>query len=399
MDLIIRNVRLAAGPAPLVSGVAAGGIAALNPHNPSTPPFEFDGGGSLAFPGFVESHIHLDKAATLHRCGTDGTTLATAIRKITELKASFTVQDVHDRAVRVLRDAVTHGTTVMQSFVEVDHAAGLRSLEALLTLAAEARHAIDLRLCAFAQDGLTQHPDGEALLDEALRLGAQSVGGCPYTDPDPEEQIRRILALAARHDCNADFHIDFDLDPTASALPALIRHVIETGYQGRVAIGHATKLSVLPEDEQTAILEGLLAADIVLTALPATDLFLMRGSMAPLMRYARMGGRCALATNNIVNPFTPFGDANLLRMGNLFANITGASSDADLSLIWDMLTTSPASSLGVPATIAEGAPANIVLIDAPDTATAVRELRPVLGGWKAGVWTFVRHRPEMKAPF
>lgn len=399
MDLIIRNVRLASRSAPLDIGIVAGRIVALHPQIASSAAAEYDGGGSLAFPGFVESHIHLDKAATLHRCGTDGATLATAIKKITDLKAQFTVQDVHDRGARVLREAVTHGTTIMQSFVEVDHAAGLRSMEALLALAAEARHAIDLRLCAFAQDGLTQYAGGEALLDEALRLGAHSVGGCPYTDPDPEEQIRRILALAAKHGCNADFHIDFDLDPTASRLPYLIRHVIETGYQGRVAIGHATKLAVLPEDQQTAILEGLLAADIVLTALPATDLFLMHGAMAPLMRYARMGGRCALATNNIVNPFTPFGDANLLRMGNLFANITGASSDADLAMIWDMLTISPASSLGVPATITEGAPADIVLIDAPDPATALRELRPVLSGWKAGVWTFVRHRPEMKAPF
>ncbi|ACI52262.1 N-isopropylammelide isopropylaminohydrolase [Gluconacetobacter diazotrophicus PA1 5] len=399
MDLIIRNVRLTPHAAPLDIGVTAGRITALHPDIPRTAAVEHDGGGCLAFPGFVESHIHLDKAATLHRCGTEDASLAAAIRKITELKATFTVQDVHDRGARVLRDAITHGTTVMQSFVEVDHAAGLRSLEGLLALAEEARHAIDLRLCAFAQDGLTQHADGEALLEEALRLGARSIGGCPYTDPDPQEQIRRILALAARHDCDADFHIDFDLDPTASALPFLIRHVLETGYRGRVVIGHATKLSILPTDEQTAILDGLLAADIMLTALPATDLFLMRGSMAPLMRYARMGGRCALATNNIVNPFTPFGDGNLLRMGNLFANITGATTDADLALIWDMLTTSPASSLGVPAAITEGAPADIVLIDAPDPATAVRELRPVLGGWKAGVWTFVRHRPEMKASF
>lgn len=395
MDLIIRNVAIPTFPARQDIGVRDGRIVALAPHLDTHGDEEEDGSDCMAFGGFVESHIHLDKAYILDRCQNRDGSLKSAIATTQAAKSAFTTDDVQMRADRVIKAAIGCGTMAMQTFVEVDEYVGLRSLDALRILRDEYSDFIDLRICAFAQDGLTQFADGRRLLDHALRQGANTVGGCPYTDPDPREHVRQVMRLAARYDCDVDFHVDFDVEPEGSILPFVIEQTLAMGYQGRVSVGHATKLSVMQPDRLQPILSGMLRADILLSALPATDLFLMGGVMAPLLQYHHMGGRCTLGTNNVVNPFTPFGDVNLLRMGNLFANMERLYQNEDMAWIFDMLTVIPAGALRVAGLPELGGSADIVLLEAPDPATAVRELRPVRTGWKRGRRTFRNHGVEL----
>ena len=110
------------------------------------------------------------------------------------------------------------------------------------------------------------------MLGVALRSGADLVGGCPYTDPEPGEHIRRIFDLAARFDARVDFHLDFDLEPSESHLPAVIAETVRRRYQGRVSVGHVTKLSATPPEELDALTVALSEAGVAVTALPATDL-------------------------------------------------------------------------------------------------------------------------------
>ena len=67
-----------------------------------------DVGGKLVLPGFVETHIHPDKAFIADR--TEGLRAGgpTAQTLVAELKKSFTVDDVYRRARRVMdcHDAV-----------------------------------------------------------------------------------------------------------------------------------------------------------------------------------------------------------------------------------------------------------------------------------------------------
>jgi cytosine deaminase len=244
------------------------------------------------------------------------------------------------------------------------------------------------------------------MLDEALANGAALVGGCPYTDPDPVRHVGLTFDLAEKHSVAVDFHADFDLDPAGSILPEIIRHTRERGFSGRVSIGHATKLAAMTSDEVTALGTDLAEAGIAVTALPATDLFLLgrdasglvpRG-VAPLMRLAELGALVSLGNNNILNPFTPFGDASLLRMANLFANVAHLSRDADMTAVFEMISTNPATQLGKAQALAVGQPADIVLLDAPSTAMAVRTVAPVLCGYKRGRKSFERARPLLFKP-
>lgn len=396
LDLIISNARLAGWDTPVAIGIAAGQIAEIAPIIASTAPRD-DAGGALAFGGFVECHIHLDKAGILARCPICEGTLKEAVALTAQAKAGFTVADVRERATKVVEQAIFHGTTRLRSFVEIDPRAGFRSFEALLDVQRDYAWAIDIALCAFAQEGLTQEMATCAMLDEALAAGASLVGGCPYTDPDPIAHVGLIFDLAEKHGTAVDFHADFDLDPANSILPEIVRQTRDRGFSGKVAVGHVTKLATLPPAVFDRLGADLANAGITVTALPATDLFIL-GSLAPLQRLRELGVEVTLGSNNILNPFTPYGDASLLRIANLYANTAQLARDEDLAAAFDMVSTAPARLLGSPAAVAVGAPADIVLIDAPDAAMAVRTVAPVLAGYKRGVRTFTRSRPLLHLP-
>jgi len=403
-DFILSGAKMAGLAGPVDIGVAKGLITAIAPSLPGNTRVEALGG--WVFPGYVDAHIHLDKAHILERCDMTRGGLAHAVEETARAKAGFTTEDVYRRASRVVDAAVGHGTMALRSFVEVDPRVGLRGLDALLALREDRKHQITLQICAFAQEGITNEPETLTLLSRAMEMGADLVGGCPYRDPDPVAHIAHVFDLAQRFDCDADFHIDFDLDPETSDLPALIAATEARGWGGRVVAGHASKLSAMAPGDVATMAARLRDAGIGVVALPATDLFLMgrdadrlqpRG-VAPLAGMARAGVRCAVASNNIMNPFTPYGDANLVRMANLFANVAHLSTDDDLQACFGMVAGDAAALIGLPHRLAVGAPATMVLLSAPTPAMAVRAIAPAQAGWVRGRQTFHRPAPLICAP-
>lgn len=409
-DLIFRNALLRSSAAPVDIGVNGGRIAAIEPkltcEGLACEAVEVEVGGRLALPGFVDTHIHLDKACLLGRCGHDHGSVSEAIRAVAGMKKDFTVEDVYARGARVLERAVAYGTMRMRTHIEIDPRIGLRGFEAIKSLKRDYAWAIDLELCVFPQEGLTNDPGAEELLIQALRNGGEAIGGCPYMDTDPNAHLERIFDLAQEFDVDVDLHLDFDLDPSWWHLDEVCRQTERRNYQGRVAIGHATKLSALPPERMKAATAQLARAGVAVTVLPATDLYLMgreathnapRG-VTLAHKLAADGVLCSVATNNVLNPFTPFGDASLLRMANLYANVAHASvSDFDTCL--DLVTELPARLMNLgDYGIKVGNPADLIVLDTQDSRFAVAELPDVLMGFKAGRQTFARQRPTLFSP-
>jgi cytosine deaminase len=405
-DLVVRDVRIEEDGALVDIAVRAGRIEAIETGFVCEAIEDVDGGGAFAFGGFVDTHIHLDKACILDRCTVCEGTLAEAVQETARAKSGFTADDVYTRAARVVEKAIVHGTTRMRTFVEIDPRAGFRSFEAIKRIRTDYAFAIDIDICAFAQDGLTNEAETEGMLDAALTDGADLVGGCPYMDPDPEGHIDRVFKLAVKHDVSVDFHLDFSLDPANTDLPAVIAATERHGWQGRVSIGHVTNLSAMAEADVLALADRLAKAGIALTVLPATDLFLTgRGhdllvprGVAPAHLLAARGVVTSIATNNVLNPFTPYGDASLIRMANLYANVAQVSLDADLSSTFDMVTSNAARQIGAVVGLRSGAEATIVLMDCTGPRAAVREIARVVAGWKNGRKSFDNGRPRILRP-
>src|SRR5262249_35211025 len=128
MDLILKNARLTGDDATVDLGIADGKIAAIAPALTADCP-AIALGGRLVSPGFVETHIHLDKSCILDRCQITRGDIAEAISESAKAKAAFTPQDVYARASRTLEKAILQGTIHMRTHLEVDPGVGLRGLE------------------------------------------------------------------------------------------------------------------------------------------------------------------------------------------------------------------------------------------------------------------------------
>lgn len=404
-DLVFRQAVIRGHDLPQDIGVKSGRIEAIAPRIVADAP-EIVVGGRAVLPGFVDSHIHLDKACLLGRCGHSHGGLAGAIAAVAAMKRDFTEADVYERGARVIEKAIGKGTTRMRTHVEVDPRAGLRSFVAIKALRADYAWGLDLSICVFPQEGLTSDPGTEDLLIAALQDGADLLGGCPYTDADPTAQIERLFALARRFDVDLDFHLDFDLDPSWMHLDEVCRQTERHRWGGRVAIGHVTKLSMVGPEVLAAIGHRLADAGIALTVLPATDLYLMarqetharpRG-VTPAHLLAEQGVVCSVATNNVLNPFTPFGDGSLLRMANLYANVSQCGPQEFQHCI-DLVTTLPARLMRLDDYgIAIGNPADLVILDAATPADALAEIAEPVMGFKRGRLSFERPPAQLHLP-
>ncbi len=159
-------------------------------------------------PGLIETHIHLDKTCILDRCRIQEGTVAEAVRETAAAKRNFTVDDVYARAKQTIERCISHGTMRMRTHVELDPGIGMTGYEAIEQLKRDYAWALDLELCVFPQEGLTNYPGTEELLIEGLRRGARTIGAAPYFDADPPAQIDRIFAIAREFDAEIDMHLD-----------------------------------------------------------------------------------------------------------------------------------------------------------------------------------------------
>ena len=407
LDLILRQGRLTGSDPALVDiGVSAGRIVDIAARiDADAAEEQLD--GRLVIAGFVETHIHLDKSCILERCNCERGTLEEAIETVAAAKRAFTEADIHARAQRTLEKAITQGTTRMRTHVEADPRVGLNGFHAVRALKRDYAWALDLEICVFPQEGLTNDPGTEELLVEACEQGADVIGGCPYTDTDPAAQTARIFAIARRFDLDIDFHLDFDLDPSWMHLDEVCRQTDAHRWGGRVAIGHVTKLSTIDHSRLDKIAAQLADAGVAVTVLPATDLFLMgrehqhhvpRG-VAPAHRLLTHGVTCSLATNNVLNPFTPYGDCSLVRVANFYANIVQRGTDKDLADCFDMITTRPARIMRkTDYGIAPGNPADLVVWNAKSPAEVVATIAQPVMAYKRGRRVFTREMAALNRP-
>ena len=407
MDLILRNAVLSGGNGRNVDiGIEDGRIKAIE-VDLAAEGETLNLGGRLLSPGFIETHIHLDKACIMDRCRSETGDLAEAIDQVTKSKKEFSEEDVAARASRVLEKCVSHGTTHMRTHLEVDPGIGMRGFDGVFPLIEQWRWAIDVEICVFPQEGLLNNPGTDKLMVEALQRGASVIGAAPYTDSNPHGQIDRIFELAREFDVDIDMHLDFGEDAEQLDIDYVCDLTEVFDYGGRVTVGHVTKLSTARPAHFKATAKRMNDSGVAVTVLPSTDLFLMgrvdeksvKRGVTAAHKLLKDGVNCSLSTNNVLNPFTPFGDCSLLRMANLYANICQVGARAEVRDCFDMITSRSADILRLEEYgIKIGVPADLVVIDTDQPETAVAELAPPLYGFKRGRMTFKRAPVELLSP-
>ncbi|MGH8620174.1 MAG: amidohydrolase family protein [Burkholderiales bacterium] len=410
LDLIIRNARLAgadAGKPAVDIGIRDGVIAAVQPRLDADGP-EHDAREKLVSPGLIESHFHLDKALIADRVPLQPNRMVRDhMERTASIKHTFTLEDIYARAQATVEQCVLHGVTHMRTQVEVDPNVGLLGFEAIEQLRKDYAWAIDIQSCVFLQEGWTDVPGADENLVGCLERGAPVVGGGIRYDKDGPGQIRRVFELAQQYDIDVDFHLDGGYEVKQLDYPQVCEITDRIGWQGRVAFGHGSKFSFMPVKQQAAVGKRLGASGVSLAVLPATDLFnagrhvehtVMRG-VTDANTLIENGANCTLSTNNVLNPFTPYGDCSLTRTANLYANVVQRYGPKDLGVCFEMITDRAATLMRLKDYgIAVGKAADLVIWGEERPSDVIAKCALPLAGFKRGRRLFTRELPILRKP-
>ncbi|WP_342561052.1 amidohydrolase family protein [Paenibacillus sp. FSL R7-0345] len=394
-DLLVKDVLLPDGSGRMDVGISSGRIAFIAPSSEGGREAAeiVNGKGGLLLPGFVEPHIHLEKAYLLARMDRETESLQDAIQMTAQMKNTFTAKDITERSLAVIREASRHGVTHMRCHAEVDPILGLSAIESALELKQSVSRQMDLQVVAFPQEGIFKCPGTAELMEEAMRLGADVVGGITYQDHDLGGHLDFTFSLAEKYGKPLDYHADFSDNPSDRAIVDIARRTIAAGMQGLVSAGHVTSLGSMPVIEACSIGELLHDAQIHVITLPLTDLYLNgrgdgekpRRGLAPVRLLRECGVNVTLGTNNVRNPFTPFGKADPLEVAWLLAIATYMGGGQDAHSLMNMLTVDSAKALGLDSYgIHVGSPADMVLFRESSVREVLLNRPEIRTVWKRG---------------
>jgi cytosine/creatinine deaminase len=384
LDIHVKNVALWGTEGLCDLGIANGRFVSVNQGVASSAPIlTLDAEGRMAVPGFVEPHIHLDKALISERAPVNRSgTLKEAIEILWKLKRNYTVDEIADRASRVLAQALENGVSKLRTHVDVDPIGGTRPAEGLIRVRDRFRDLIDIQIVAFPQEGIVKSPGTEALMREVMKLGVDVVGGMPFNEASPEDSRRHIeivFDIARQFDADVDMHVDETDDPAARTLEVLAELTIANGWQGRVTAGHTCALASYPRNYADHVIDRLRQANVSMIANPATNLMLQgrlddypkRRGVTQVKELLAAGVNVACGQDCVHDTFYPFGQNDPLEIAFLLCHASHMSQPAEILTVMDMVTNNAAKALRVPDfRVAVGAVADLVVLEARDARRA-----------------------------
>lgn len=334
-------------------------------------------------PRFVDAHMHLDKTLMGEPWIPlpEAPTLRDRIATAEEILLHRATRTIKERAEILARSALAYGTLALRSHADVTPGLELRSVEALLELRQELTGLLDIQVVAFPQSGVLT-PGVTELLEEALRLGADVLGGLDPAghDGDAETALRMLFGLARRHDVPLDIHLHDHGQLGLSELDRIAALTEAEGWGGRVAVSHAFALGDLEEPAVRRTLERLARSGVAIITAATGHIPIPRAS-----DLWAAGVTLGIGSDNVHDGWAPYGRGDVLEKAFLFAYRNGLRTDADLRRALDAITRVNADILGLPAaTVAPGAPADLVIVDAENSAEAVAAHPPRIAVIRAG---------------
>jgi cytosine deaminase len=345
-----------------------------------------DGDGGIILPSFVEPHIHLDKTLTRRFPGASAESWEEAEVAQRQVKGTFTPEGVESRASRAIELAITNGVGLMRAHVAIDTAQELVGLEGVLRARERWADAIEIEIVALLEESIVEHPE---LLDqarEAIRRGADVIGGIPIEEQDTHDQLRHLEALfdiAEEFGTPVDAHIDYDADPSQKTLEMLADLTLQRGFEGRVLASHCCALATYPQHESERVIEKVRRAGITVCISPLANLQKV-GSIGrlPVHRGSSRtkelldaGVNVAAGTDNMNDMWFAFGRLDPLETAYVAILSAALRTKAEVAAGLEMVTDRAARALGRTArTIEVGAPADLVVLEAEDFTDLLRGL-------------------------
>jgi len=392
-DIAIRRARLRGRGDRLAEiGIRQGRIVAIGENLERRATTEIDASGNLVTESFVNPHLHLCKVWTLPMMEEEalksyqGEAMGKAMAGIelaSKIKEKYAESWIAENARRAVALAALHGNLHIRAFADVDSKARLEGVKALLRVRDEFRGIVDLQIVAFAQDGIVRESGALELMQEAMTLGADVVGGIPwieFTDAEAARHVKACFDLAQKFDKDVSMLLDDAGDPGLRTLEMMAVETIGRRWQGRALAHHCRAMSLYPMPYVQRLARLLRAARIAVVTDPHTG---------PL--HARVKELLAddvvvcLGQDDISDAYYAFGRNNMLEVAFLASHLLWMMTRQDVEKLYDMITVDAATAINLPGfRLTEGAVADLVVLNQPDVIEALRFHEPPAHVIKSG---------------
>lgn len=378
-----------------------------------------DGKGMLACATFVNTHMHFDKAYTSYEQGRKSfgkdnwiksteETLEDSIFVMHDRIKKYTPEDVSKRAIRAIKECVGYGTTKLRSNIDISTLdPNLNAVKGLLIAKEATKDICDLQLIAFPQEGIICDKGTDKLLDEAMKLGCDVMGGMPAAemlDEHSRAHVDYVFKLAEKYGVLIDMHIDQSKDMFDRALEYTAWLTMEKGWQGRVTGGHCTAITYQNEAHAIKVMKMLKKADVNVCANTQT-LAIMGIDQEPRTRgvtrireMVDMGINVVTAQDTICDGFHLYGTGDPLDYGLVGCYCAQYNTPETAKIMWDMMTTRSYRVFDPDHTdkygIKVGNDADFNIIDAPNLHDAIRTRasRPYIFRHGKAIAKFIREQ-------
>lgn len=338
-----------------------------------------DAAGNLVTESFCNAHLHLCKVYTLgmldekalksyHASDMGGA--MTAIELAARVKEKYDSKWILENVRKCLRNAAMNGNTHIRAFADVDSKARLEGIKALLKAKEEFRGVVDLQVVAFPQDGVVREPGTVELIEKAMKMGADVVGGIPwieFTDEDEWTHINEMMKIAKKFKKDISMLVDDAGDPGLRTLEKLAISAIRNGWEGRCLAHHARAMSMYPTPYFKKISALLKKAGMGVVSDPHT------GPLhAKVKELLEEGNLVCLGQDDVADAYYPFGQCRMLEVGFLNVHLLWMTTWQDMEKIYDMITVDAAKAMNVKHfELKEGNPAHLVVLKAESVYEAL----------------------------
>ncbi len=387
----INNVRLPWRNGLWQIAIADGKIARLSaqPQHASPADESLDGEGGLACAPFIEPHIHLDTTQTAGEpAWNQSGTLFEGIERWAERKAMLSHEDVKRRAMQTLKWQIANGIQFVRTHVDVSDPS-LTALKAMLELKAEMAPWITIQIVAFPQEGILSYPNGEALLEEALRLGADVVGAIPHYEFTREygvESLHKTFALANRYDRLIDVHCDEIDDEQSRFVETVAALAHRDGNGARVTASHTTAMHSYNGAYTSRLFRLLKLSGINFVANPLVNIHLQgrfdtypkRRGITRVKEMLEAEINVCFGHDDVFDPWYPLGTASMLQVLHMGLHVSQLMGYEQIDAGLDLITHNSAKTLQLSGYgIQTGNDASLIILPAESGFDAVRRQVPV----------------------
>lgn len=378
-------------------------------ETPSTIP-EIDLKGYLISPPYVEPHIHLDYVFTAQKDNFQNktATLFEGIQCWSEAKSSLTISEIKSRALKALKQQILYGVQYVRTHIDITDPK-FTALKALLEIKEELKNIVTIQIVAFPQEGIYSYKNGDKLLEEALKMGADCVGGIPHYELARElgeKSIHKIVELATKYSKLIDVHCDETDDSQSRFLEVLNALVYLEGIGKYTTASHTCSFGSADNSYAFRLMQQLKKSNINFVSCPTENIYLQgrqdtypkRRGLTRVKELYRAGINVCFAQDSILDPWYPLGNGNLMNILDHGIHISQLMTTNDINNALDLITINGAKALNIDDSygIKCGNNANFIVLDAKNEFDAICNRASVIASIRNGDYLFEKEPVKIK---